>query len=329
MQPFAGRSVNANDEVPDLVELPMNRIVTAGATLFLLAGCGGGGESAQTRLAKVWPAEGIRQIRLTSVHSDIAVRASATNEIRLIAEARFEGRRAKERARSEFLKMSVDNGVLRIEEKGDTSRRRFMNFGSDDRFIEYSIEAPSSVALTLTNVSGEIDVAGVAAPAELHTVNGEIDVVARATTVEATSVNGPIDARFEQQFVGAKLRTVNGSVEVTVPSDSSFVCKISQVNGGFESNIPVQVRRRGSVDAVVGSGDPSKTLDVSTVNGDVSLLREDAPAVTGVSEQNAPPREPRPPVVMPELPPLPEFETAGGGAAPEPPAPPKPHAFAF
>lgn len=303
---------------------------TTAAALFVLLFCGCdeielGSERAKKSFVKTWPSEGIRQIQLQSVHGDIEVRPATQNEIRLVVDARFSGRDAIKTAKSEFLKMTVENGVLKIEEKGKSSRGRLLRF-KRGRHIDFKIEAPSSIAVDITNVNGEIDVIDIAASSELRTVNGEIDVVSRGAEIEASSVNGSIEATFKEKFLGAKLSTVNGAVEVTVPALASFVCKVSQVNGGFESNIPVQVRRRGrgGINAVVGDGDGSKTLHVTTVNGDVALIREDGGDLELPQPRPVTTAGDEPAVEVPALPPLPEFPSGGGGA-PEPPQPPKPY----
>jgi hypothetical protein len=302
----------------------MKRLVTAGTLFVLLAGCDGGrsGEQARKNFSQSFPGGDIRQIKLESIHGDVEVRPSADSQIHLVVDAHFEGHGAKELANGKFVEIDVDNGVLRIIEKGRLSNGKIFNWSRTDRFVDYTIEAPSNIALSLSNVSGEIEVADARATAVLSTVNGEIAVNARNASVEANSVNGSIEANFSENFLGAKLSTVNGPVEITVPPDATFVCNVSQVNGGFESNIPMRIRRRGGINAVVGSGTASHTLEVSTVNGDVSLLREKGSAAveTVVEKTTADDDE----VVMPELPPLPDFHGSGGGQPPHPPAPPKP-----
>lgn len=302
----------------------MKTLVTAGTFFILLAGCDGGrsGEQARKNFSQSWPSDGIRQIELESVNGDVEVRPSSDAQIRLVVDAHFEGQGAKALAHGKFLEIEVDNGVLRIVEKGRLRNGKIFNWSRTDRFVDYTIETPSSIELSISNVSGEIEVTDARARTILQTVNGEIAVNARNASVEASSVNGSIEANFSESFRGAKLSTVNGPVEITVPSDATFVCNVSQVNGGFESNIPMQIRRRGGIKAVVGSGTASHTLEVSTVNGDVSLLREKgAAAVEAVAQEKTTEVEE---VVMPELPPLPDFHGGGSGPPPHPPAPPKP-----
>lgn len=271
-------------------------------------------------IAKRWSREGISKLKLNSVHGSIDVKATSGNEIKLVAEGHFSGSANRALGRESFLKMSVSNGVLKIEERFVEQRTKLIRiFGSRGRrYIDYKLEVPADLAVVITNVSGEIDVDGISAPTELQTVNGSIDVSTPGAQVEANSVNGSIEAHFTRKFEGAKFHTVNGPVEVTIPADSAFVANVSQVNGGFESNIPVNVRRRGgSFSAVVGPSTSSPyELEVNTVNGDVSLIRGGS-----VDAAKKLPRRPAAPadVESPKAPELPQpFDTP----PPPPPAPP-------
>lgn len=282
-------------------------LVCALGAVFV-AGCFEEGSSAHRSITRSWPREGIERLELSSVHGAIEIRGVDRNEIKLVAEGHFSGAAGAAIARDGFLKAKTSGGVLRIEEKFTDERRRFVRvFGhSNRRHIEYSLEVPRDLLLSITNVSGEIQAEGVLAPMQLQTVNGSIEVTTEGAPLVATTVNGPIEARFTDRFAGAKFQTVNGPVEVIVPASASFVANISQLTGGFESNIPVEVKRRGGkFSAVVGPGKTSPfELHVNTVNGDVSLIREgdDAQPVElepadppDVGTETEPPAAPAPP----------------------------------
>lgn len=265
-----------------------------------LAGCRS--ETAEQTIQKSWTTESITKLSLRSVRSDISVVGRPGNQIRLVADVRVTGPDAKRLLKDGPLDFTIKDGVLSISETSLRGSRMAIPFimqrgGAE---IDYELEVPPSLALAITNVSGSIDVKGMQAASDLQSVNGSIDVESTGAPIAARTVNGPIDATFTHHFEGAKLRTVNGPVEVKVPAESSFIANVSQVNGGFESNIPVVLTRNGSR-STAAVGDGKTQLDVTTVNGDITLTRSGGGNV---------PKIPAPPRVE------------GGGAIPAPPQTP-------
>ena len=253
-------------------------------------------EKLQRTMTRSWPAASINKIELETIHGVVEVVASSTDTVRLEARGKFRGPGIASAMRDGFLDTEVSGDTLKIEEKAWRKKGRvvFPFFRSgESRYIEYRIEVPARFAVEVSNVSGEIDVTGVRGATELTTVNGSIDVTSPGAELKARSVNGSIEAIFVEAFNGAKFRTVNGPVDITIPAKASFICNVSQVNGGFESNIPIELRRRsrGEISGVFGQGDQKSSLDVTTINGDVTLHQIE-PDVPAEPEQPAPPAPP-------------------------------------
>jgi len=140
--------------------------------------------------------------------------------------------------------------------------------------IDYDVLVPATVAVTLTNVNGRVDVDGVAGPAELETVNGRIIARGIATLRKAETVNGSVDldlAALPSQ--GARVETVNGSVGVAMPSTTAADVSVRTVNGGISvdgfGQVQDRERRRRHYEGRINGGGP--TLRIETVNGGVSV----------------------------------------------------------
>jgi hypothetical protein len=277
-----------------------NMVSIVGA--LLLVGCGFT-ETAEQTLHKSWSASTVQKLALRSVNSEIEIIGRPGDQITLVANIRVSGPEAKRLLQAEPLDISVNNGVLTISETtlhggGRLAIPFIVKRGSSE--IEYHIEAPPSVALSITNVSGGIEISGMQGDTDLQSVNGSINVTSASSPVTARTVNGPIEARFTDKFNGAKLRTVNGPVEIQVPEHSAFVANVSQVNGGFESNIPVILSRGGRQTVGDANAGRDTELEVTTVNGDITLTRSGGAkvkvAVPNVDEVPPPPAPPAPPV---------------------------------
>jgi hypothetical protein len=271
------------------------------AAAVVLAGCGFS-ETAEQTVQKSWSTASLRKLSLRSVNSNIEIVGRPGGTIRMVANIRVSGPEAKRLMKNGPLDMSIEDGVLTISETslhggGRLAIPFIVKRGSSE--IEYHIEVPPSIALSITNVSGEIEIAGMQGDTDLQSVNGSINVVSASSPVTARTVNGPIEARFTDHFNGAKLRTVNGPVEIQVPEHSAFVANVSQVNGGFESNIPVVLSRGGRHTIGDVSAGRDTELEVTTVNGDITLTRSGPKALRPVEKPSdvpaVPPAPPAPP----------------------------------
>lgn len=161
---------------------------------------------------------------------------------------------------SKILKIENAAGELRIRE--DWPRKKF--FMSDRTEATYLIKVPSEISLEIESVNGRLISTGVAGPQRIESINGRIEVTTPSSEIIAGTVNGGIRATFTNEFNGARLETVNGSVKVQVPEGTEMVADVSQVNGSFNSEIPLQMKT---------SGVRIPVLDVSTVNGSIKVSR--------------------------------------------------------
>jgi DUF4097 and DUF4098 domain-containing protein YvlB len=73
---------------------------------------------------------------------------------------------------------------------------------------------------------------------------------------------------------GAKFTTVNGEVTLHMPAAINADVRLSTVSGSIRSDFPLQVSNDPGpqhAEGVLGGG--GQRLDVTTVNGGISLLR--------------------------------------------------------
>jgi hypothetical protein len=222
-----------------------------------------------------FPAASIQTVDLEGMNGSVEVTSGLADQIVVTAKVKTFRRRTPQEA-EQFVRMSVDGQTLYIKEKRARKRHVIiLPFVQREDFgVSYAITVPPKMNLNLTNVNGGMDVSGVQGKTELRSVNGSIDVTTPSGEVIARTVNGRVRANFGQEFRGARIRTVNGSIAVSLPQNSSFDCDISQVNGSFKSNVPLtlNVERGGGdndLDASVNGG--RFPLELTTVNGSVTV----------------------------------------------------------
>ncbi|MEU6147731.1 DUF4097 family beta strand repeat-containing protein [Streptomyces sp. NPDC047081] len=147
------------------------------------------------------------------------------------------------------------------------------------------VEIPDGVKVIVTARNAGVDVVDVAAALDVTTVNGDVAVThsgqahaplrlstrngsVRATSVEAgrlhaSTVNGDVVVQCAAAPAGVTARTVNGSVDVTVPHDApAYRVTMSTDNGRTTTDVHVQDAARNRV------------MTLTTVNGDVTARRD-------------------------------------------------------
>jgi hypothetical protein len=281
---------------------------------LLLASCMGGKRTEET-ITRQWPAAGINRIEVREVDGNLSVEAGAPGEISLIANVQARGFERKRNAENHgYFQTVISGDTLRIGREHEHVIVRIPLFGRNDVTVNYALRVPPTVALDLQTVNGRIATRGVNAATDATTVNGPIDLETSGTgVVSARTVNGRVVAKFLRTFQGAKLKTVNGSVEALLPSTASFVCDLSQVNGDFEASFPVSIHSHPGSRRVSGEVNGGQySLKIVTVNGDIQLT-------------NSSPIPAAPPIPsLPSAPSLPAVPSAPAApsAAPAAPVPP-------
>jgi DUF4097 and DUF4098 domain-containing protein YvlB len=71
-----------------------------------------------------------------------------------------------------------------------------------------------------------------------------------------------------------KVRTTNGSVEVTMPASAEFRVEAATTNGGIQTDFPVTVQGTFSSKELSGTvGGGGRELNVATTNGTIRLMK--------------------------------------------------------
>lgn len=237
------------------------------ATAALLAGCYVP-SGRQAEFTRSWDASAIQRIEVGNDNGRIEIEGSdePTVELRAIVKnAPRDGDPAS------TMEMVVKGDTLVIRAKRRHGRVRIGAFGSGPR-VDYEIRVPRRFAVDARNVNGRTEVEGVEGRLNLRSVNGGIEFSTSAAEASASTVNARIEADFREQFRGATFKTVNGSIRIAIPRDSSLDLDIHQINGSFRSELPVVVRGdagRGSTHGSLHGG--QFPLEIHTVNGSVRL----------------------------------------------------------
>ena len=150
-----------------------------------------------------------------------------------------------------------------------------MNNRNNDTRVDFTVQVPAAIGLLARTVNGSIDAQGLRSDAEGTTVNGSVNL-STTGSARATTVNGSINASLGLAVWpnGGKFTTVNGGVTLRLPAAVNADVRLSTVSGGIQSDFPLQVSNDPGpkhAEGVLGGG--GQRLDVTTVNGGITLLR--------------------------------------------------------
>ncbi len=150
------------------------------------------------------------------------------------------------------------------------------NTRDNDTRVDFTVQVPAGIGLLARSVNGSVDAQGLQSDAEAATVNGSVRL-STTGAARATTVNGSINASMgrAQWADGGRFTTVNGEVTLRLPAAVSADVRASTVRGGIQSDFPLQVSTDPGpkhAEGVLGGG--GQRLDVTTVNGGITLLRQ-------------------------------------------------------
>ena len=147
---------------------------------------------------------------------------------------------------------------------------------NNDVSVHFVVRVPNGVRVDLETVNGNLEMTGINSEVRAETVNGSIEARSNGGPVRAKSVNGSITIGMDNVSSSADLsyETVNGSIELQLPSNFGAQLELSTVNGRVNTDFPVTVVGTLSPRKLRGSiGNGAARLRATTVNGSISLVR--------------------------------------------------------
>ena len=156
--------------------------------------------------------------------------------------------------------------------------------GMSGHSVEWTIKVPRGVNVDLRTVNGGVRVKGLQGDIAARTTNGGVEGIGIISqNVQATAVNGGIEIEFGAPLAAdgkIEFETVNGGVEIGLPSESKATISARCVNGGVHVN-DLDVKRdneeasgreqKRRLDGTLNGG--GARVNLSTVNGGVTVHR--------------------------------------------------------
>lgn len=145
--------------------------------------------------------------------------------------------------------------------------------------VRYHLKVPRTAVLNeIETVNGSVSVSNFTNITKVSAVNGTVTANNLRGSAKLSTVNGEVNAEFDRLQPGnaVSLETVNGVVNLVLPSDVNAVIKADSLNGNIANDFGLPVRKGRyigrNLHGQVGSGGVEVRL--SSVNGSLSIGRK-------------------------------------------------------
>jgi DUF4097 and DUF4098 domain-containing protein YvlB len=213
------------------------------------------------------------RVELDNINGEVHISTWDQNEVKVDAVKYADSKERLEQAR-----IDIDSGQdhLSIRTRYPDHDLTF-NWGSHNNpaSVEYTLTVPRTARLDeIKLINGSLDVTGVTGEVHASCINGRLEAHNLSGRADLSTINGHLDAKFDQlRGSSLELKSVNGSVELTIPSDSKAEIEASTVSGRIDNDFGLHVNHHSFVGhdlrGELGNGGPR--IKLSNVNGRIEI----------------------------------------------------------
>lgn len=213
------------------------------------------------------------RVELDNINGAVHISSWDRNEVKVDAVKYAD---TKERLDEAKIEIESAKDVLSIRTKYPEHDHTW-NWGSRNNpaGVEYTLTVPRTARLDeIKLINGSLDVTGVSGEVRASCINGRLEAHDLAGRAKLETINGHLEARFTALAgKSVELNSVNGSVELTIPSDSKAELEASTVSGGIDNDFGLHVNRHQFVGrdlrGELGSG--GTRIKLENVNGRIEI----------------------------------------------------------
>lgn len=228
------------------------------------------------------------RIELANINGDVHIATWDRNEVKVDAV-----KYADTKERLEEAKIEIDSGkdYLSIQTKYPDEHN--WNWGShhNPASVEYTLTVPRTARLDeIKLINGSLDIGAMSGEVRASCINGRLQADDLAGRAELSTINGQLEVRFAHLAAqSVDLNSINGSVDLTIPSDSNAEVEASTISGGIHNDFGLRVNRHQFVGqdlrGEIGKG--GAHIHLKNVNGRLEIHHaRDGRAISPVKDRN-------------------------------------------
>jgi DUF4097 and DUF4098 domain-containing protein YvlB len=228
---------------------------------------------------QTYPLNANGRVSIENINGGVRISVWDQNEVKVDAVKRAYAKEKLDEARID-VNTTTDSVRIRTEYPernqsfSDGESRRHNNPAT----VEYSLTIPRRARIDSADlVNGSLDIEGVEGDVKAACVNGHIKARGLTGDVKLSTVNGGVEATITrlEESKSTSLNSVNGSIVLTIPSDSNAQVKANTIHGAITNDFGLQVNDGEYVghdlSGQIGNGGPR--IRLSNVNGSISIKR--------------------------------------------------------
>jgi len=214
------------------------------------------------------------RVELENINGPVHITAWDQNEVKVDA---VKSANSKERLDEAQIEVEASSGSVSIRTKYPEHDHTWNSNGwNNPASVEYTLMVPRGARLDeIKLINGALDIHGVAGEVRASCVNGKLTAQGLQGRTELSSVNGRMEAQFDRLNDSIDLSSVNGALNVTLPSDAKGEIEASTVSGNIENDFGIHVDHHHWVGhemrAELGTG--GGHIKLSNVNGHIDIHR--------------------------------------------------------
>lgn len=209
------------------------------------------------------------RVELDNINGDVHISTWDRNEVKVDAIKYADSKEKLDEA-----KIDISNGKDYISIRTKYPDRNGWGRHDNPAWVEYTLTVPRTVALDeIKLINGSLDMTGMTGEVRASCINGRLEARDLSGRTKLSTINGRLDARFNQLPKDIDLNSVNGGLELTIPSDSNAEVEASTVSGGINNDFGLHVNRHQMVGQSLRGelGNGSSHIKLSNVNGRIEI----------------------------------------------------------
>lgn len=224
------------------------------------------------RFEQTYPFNSNGVVSVEDVSGSIVVEAWDRDEIHLVAVKTADTREALARVSFEI---EATASKFHFETEYE---RKSGELGGENLSVDITLKVPRTAVLdAIETVNGSVTASNFVTQTKISVVNGDVKATNLRGSAHISTVNGRLNADFDELDPNGtiSLETVNGTANLSIPSDANATIRANSLNGQIANDFGLTVRKGQYVgrdlNGRVGGG--GVRIKLSSVNGDLSVKR--------------------------------------------------------
>lgn len=212
------------------------------------------------------------RIELDNINGSVHINGWDRDEVKVDA---VKYANSKERLDEAKIKVNAGRDSISIRTEYPDHDHTWNLLGRDNpASVEYTLTVPRHARLDeIKLINGSLDIQDVAGEVRASCINGRLSAHGLQGPTELSNINGHTEAGFDRLRDSIEISSVNGGVELTLPSDSQARLEASTMHGGIHNDFGLHVNNHNWVgnDLHGELGNGGTEIKVSNVNGGIEI----------------------------------------------------------